>query len=135
MGAAGPYARLKFAMDYWCALWFWPVNKSHLLPTRKEFLFDMSLILEGGVVSVEPESQLKLFKDETYTEILAIYGDHKTVNLDALKKNNPRLRLVQRIADRHRFFHWELEFADIFAERGGFDLVLGNPPWIPVRLE
>ena len=23
------------------------------------------------------------------------------------------------------FFHWELEFADVFAERGGFDLVVG----------
>ena len=28
----------------------------------------------------------------------------------------------------HPFFHWPLEFPDVF-ERGGFDLVLGNPPW------
>ena len=28
--------------------------------------------------------------------------------------------------------HWELEFADLFYERGGFDLVLGNPPWVKV---
>ena len=27
-----------------------------------------------------------------------------------------------------RFFHWHLEFPDVF-ERGGFDVVLGNPPW------
>ena len=27
MRNAGPYARLKFAMDYWCALWFWPIDK------------------------------------------------------------------------------------------------------------
>jgi hypothetical protein len=26
--------------------------------------------------------------------------------------------------------HWELEFADLFAERGGFDLIVGNPPWV-----
>ena len=26
------------------------------------------------------------------------------------------------------FFHWPLEFPDVF-ERGGFDVVLGNPPW------
>jgi hypothetical protein len=25
---AGPYARLKFAMDYWCSLWFWPIDKA-----------------------------------------------------------------------------------------------------------
>jgi hypothetical protein len=28
---------------------------------------------------------------------------------------------------------WELAFADIFAGRGGFDLILGNPPWIKVE--
>ena len=31
---AGAYARLKFAMDYWCALWFWPITEANLLPTR-----------------------------------------------------------------------------------------------------
>jgi len=29
--------------------------------------------------------------------------------------------------------HWELSFADVFAKRGGFDLVLGNPPWLKVE--
>ncbi len=37
---------------------------------------------------------------------------------------------VQQIAKEQRFFHWELEFPDVFvAGRGGFDAVLGNPPW------
>jgi len=35
---------------------------------------------------------------------------------------------IDGLAGRHRFFHWRLEFPDIFA-RGGFDCVLGNPPW------
>lgn len=26
----------------------------------------------------------------------------------------------------------ELEFADLFAERGGFDLIIGNPPWVKI---
>lgn len=26
-----------------------------------------------------------------------------------------------------------MQFAEIFAERGGFDLVLGNPPWIKIE--
>lgn len=32
------------------------------------------------------------------------------------------------IAGERRFFHWELEFPEVF-ERGGFDAVVGNPPW------
>ena len=35
-----------------------------------------------------------------------------------------------RIAARLRFFHWELEFPDVFRAAGsGFDAILGNPPW------
>ena len=32
------------------------------------------------------------------------------------------------------FFHWPLEFPDVF-ERGGFDVVLGNPPWERIKLQ
>ncbi|MDG6101943.1 class I SAM-dependent DNA methyltransferase [Dactylosporangium aurantiacum] len=42
----------------------------------------------------------------------------------------PWLRVVRDIADRHGFLHWELEFASTFATRGGFDLQVGNPPWV-----
>ena len=34
--------------------------------------------------------------------------------------------------DKHRFFHWYLEFPDIH-DRGGFDVMLGNPPWDRVK--
>ena len=37
---------------------------------------------------------------------------------------------ANRIAADMRFFHWELEFPDVFREPGaGFDAMLGNPPW------
>ncbi|MBK3580363.1 hypothetical protein JHN63_42575, partial [Streptomyces sp. MBT65] len=36
---------------------------------------------------------------------------------------------VVRIAGERGFFHWELAFAHVFAE-GGFDLMVGNPPWV-----
>lgn len=32
------------------------------------------------------------------------------------------------------FFHWHLEFPDVF-DRGGFDVVLGNPPWEKIKLQ
>jgi hypothetical protein len=35
-----------------------------------------------------------------------------------------------RVAADYRFFHWELEFPDVFRAHGsGFDAMLGNPPW------
>jgi hypothetical protein len=38
------------------------------------------------------------------------------------------------LANRLRFFHWRLEFPEVF-EHGGFDVVLGNPPWERIKLE
>ena len=37
---------------------------------------------------------------------------------------------VKVLARRHRFFHWPLEFPDVFTgKEGGFDANVGNPPW------
>jgi hypothetical protein len=33
------------------------------------------------------------------------------------------------LAEKNRFFHWALEFPEVFAQ-GGFDVVMGNPPFI-----
>ena len=43
----------------------------------------------------------------------------------------PSMRTIaRRVAAQMRFFHWELEFPDVFREEGsGFSAVLGNPPW------
>ena len=30
---ATPFRRLKLVMDYWCSLWFWPIQKSRELPS------------------------------------------------------------------------------------------------------
>ncbi len=37
---------------------------------------------------------------------------------------------VDRLRAAHGLVHWHLAFADVFTARGGFDVVLGNPPWI-----
>ena len=47
----------------------------------------------------------------------------------------PQVRsVVDQLADQYAFLHWHLAFPDVFASRGGFDLVLGNPPWEKVKL-
>lgn len=60
---AGAYARLKFAMDYWCALWFWPIDKADLLPSRSEFLNDMYMILVGLYSTNSDSQQLSMLED------------------------------------------------------------------------
>ncbi len=41
---------------------------------------------------------------------------------------------TRRIVEDYGLFHWELAFPHVLA-RGGFDVVLGNPPWERVKLQ
>lgn len=43
-------------------------------------------------------------------------------------------KTVTELADAYGFFHWHLQFAQVFA-KGGFDVVFGNPPWERVKLQ
>ena len=36
---------------------------------------------------------------------------------------------------RYRFFHWCVEFPEVFANDGGFDVMCGNPPWDKIKVE
>lgn len=136
-----PCRRLKLAMDYWCALWFWPIERAELLPTRDQFLMEMSVLL-----GVHPTRSQKLEQGEMEDLLVEIHGQSMAaqpvldlddpsgqVNVDEQCQKLPRLGLVKEIADKRRFFHWELEYVDLFAERGGFDLIVGNPPWVKVE--
>lgn len=117
---ASAYQRLKLVMDYWCALWYWPIKKARLLPTRSEYLGDIALLLAGR----EPAMATSLLESGKAVRDLLGY-----VDLDALIVERPRLQEVRHLSTQYRFHHWQLEFADQFCNHGGFDLVLGNPPW------
>lgn len=135
--SSSEYQRLKFAMDYWCALWFWPITKAELLPERKQFIHDMEEILVGrrGDSLADSTGQLNLLETIDDPEQGSLFTDTGEVNLDELERNRPHLQVVHELAEEQRFLHWELEFADIFQDRGGFDLILGNPPWLKVEWE
>ena len=117
---ASPYRRLKLVMDYWCALWFWPIREAGELPDRHDFLNDVSLVLTGSVYQpdVGPGQTADLFGAEyaDHAEDIAnrITDEVGMLDLDKLFEQRPRLRFVDDLAQRHRFHHWELAFADLF---------------------
>ena len=138
---ASPFRRLKLVMDYWCALWFWPIGNANLLPSRHDFLNEITLVLSTSLFQpdIGPNQTADLFGEE-YAEHAGDTARHITnqlgmLDLEKLFELFPRLKFVDELAARHRFHHWELAFADVFAEKGGFDLVLGNPPWVKVEWE
>jgi hypothetical protein len=44
------------------------------------------------------------------------------------------VKTVEELCEQYHFFHWHLAFPTVFA-KGGFDVVLGNPPWERVKLQ
>lgn len=46
----------------------------------------------------------------------------------------PMVGKADALSMEHKFFHWPLEFPDVF-EQGGFDVLLGNPPWERIKLQ
>lgn len=55
---------------------------------------------------------------------------------DRLQERTPSqaLATAQALAVENRFFHWPLEFPEVF-ESGGFDVILSNPPWERIKLQ
>jgi len=143
-----PYKRLKTAMDAWCALWLWPLDKADLLPSRAEFLQGMAMILEGGFTPdgslaapsmdefadpapdfldmMEPDAPARdLFKAAAKRQD----GLFRETNVEALIETFDWLGVAVEVAERERFVHFDLIFADVMKARGGFDVIVGNPPW------
>ncbi|MFJ3207510.1 Eco57I restriction-modification methylase domain-containing protein [Streptomyces flaveolus] len=48
----------------------------------------------------------------------------------SLESRYPWAGVARDVAERQGFFHWELEFGQVFGARGGFDVQVGNPPWV-----
>lgn len=42
---------------------------------------------------------------------------------------------VNEVAQTNRFFHWCVEFPEVFADGSGFDVMCGNPPWDKIKVE
>lgn len=139
------FGRLKLAMDYWCALWFWPIEQAGDLPSREEWLFELESLLLGDTIGVRASEQHDLFAStQNPEEGKRFISQHGVVDTQLLKQAFPRFDLVEQLANQHKFFHWTLQFADVFAGEpqageanqahdGGFDLMLGNPPWLKVE--
>ena len=128
--------RLKWAMDYWVALWFWPIRQAGTLPSRDTWLLELSMILGDLEQGISPEpGQGNLFADTQPKQLAADFSDrHGFVDVEKLKTEFERLQQLESVTKRIRPLHWDLEFADLLVS-GGFDLIVGNPPWQKVQFD
>ncbi|MBI2185928.1 MAG: N-6 DNA methylase [Acidobacteria bacterium] len=98
--------RWSNVLDVWCAGWFWDEGPA-----------------PGAAVFADLSDRL--------------LHDRGTLPPDAADR---LLGHAAAVARRYRFLHWPLAFPEVFADErgaplaaGGFDAVIGNPPWDMVR--
>lgn len=133
-----PYYKLKQIMDYWCALWFWDVRDAAELPTREEWYTDLVQILninldQATTVATDSEDAVRDYRKDK-KQIEKQLTEALRQSTDSLFENE-RATLVRRNSEQYRFFHYELEFIEVFREKNGFDLAVGNPPWVNITFD
>lgn len=68
---------------------------------------------------------------EDYIQLFyALSGENK-IPYNSVPQSKEITPLIREYKDRHRFFHWPLEFPDLFTmdKDDGFNATIGNPPW------
>lgn len=141
---AGCLRRLRRIMDAWCALWYWPlaVDEAEFVePPTVEAWIDACEMLVGVT---EPKKTKVAKTTDSFSTVddwaaleaadsltLLEWGAAK---IDDVLTKYPWLDTCAVIAKEQGFFHWDLDFATVFA-KGGFDLQVGNPPWVRPRTD
>ncbi len=127
-----------------------------------EIMRGVSVLSDATFAEVEQSERLFRSFDEAakpYKRLLDVYVSQflgvkqaknylQRLGVDAITANPEKMKDIdkavyeeaQKLADEKRFFHWDLEFPEVFIdlenaswnEKAGFDVVVGNPPYVNV---
>jgi len=90
----------------------------------------------------EKEVELRQAKDVKPTKALSLFSEEKeepeqiklSFNQEIIQKLENEIAELkekrQQLRNGGKPLVWSIEFADVFGEKGGFDVVIGNPPYV-----
>jgi hypothetical protein len=159
---SAPYFKLKTIMDYWCSLWFWDVRKIQGLPTREQWHNEVESILSLDIEKLSvPDlgSQERTGFEDPHPRQNDLFGSPKQMTIGnsriraydqpqrirqliAEHSSDPsslylhdRIKYIQTLSNKQKYFHIELEFIEVFKIKSGFDIQVGNPPWVKLEFQ
>lgn len=128
---SGSFQRLKLLMDSWCALFFWSMDEVEALPRREDYLEAAQILLAR-----EGDLSIKAFRWNFDGANLLKATAQTDLDTDLLCGAVSWYRVSREVAEQERFQHWELAFSEVLgcdaSQSKGFDVILGNPPWLKV---
>jgi hypothetical protein len=120
----------------------------------------LSQVQESGELYREYEEKAKPFKElldiyvsqhfgvDLAEEFLTVHDQDQALQMIRGDSDTPDVYVnvvknAQNLNDWKRFFHWDLEFPEVFIDLentrwkhdGGFDSIIGNPPYVFTRLQ
>jgi len=116
----------------WSALSALPERNPSEIELKKSKFIEFSQSREAFVlhqVASIPIAQFYIPKTEENRPKLITDADFRRYWNESQTPQGQATAAAWTIADNKRFFHWFLEFPEI-VHRGGFDCILGNPPYL-----
>ncbi len=115
-------------------------NKSELkeceLRQRELAIYDEIINIEIN----EHEDTLRILKNSKRSKTASLFNEEKDYEQAPLDLDKERIEFLEKdivelkeqkiILRKEKPLIWSIEFADVFGEKGGFDIIIGNPPYV-----
>ncbi len=158
------FLKARELADLWCAAFVikkhFPASASETSPLKSEAVASLNtqpLATQGGLFGGTEELSAPKAKSRKSSTLnpppsatpKGITTQHLRAFAEGSALPDGLLAEARRLRDQYQFFHWHLAFPEVFpspgiGERlanertgwnGGFDVILGNPPWERIKLE